>query len=38
MTVAQLLASVSSKELTEWQAFFALEEERRKREEKEAGK
>lgn len=33
MTVEELLSRISSRELTEWQAFFTLEaEERRERE------
>jgi hypothetical protein len=36
MTVGELLDKVSSSEITEWQAFFYLEEEERKHEENKA--
>jgi hypothetical protein len=36
MTVGEMLDKISSKELTEWQAFFILDEEDRKHEAKKA--
>lgn len=36
MTVGQLLSGISSRELSEWQAYFILKEEDRKRAELEA--
>lgn len=36
MTVAELLGRISSQELTEWRAFFLLESEREKAEQKKA--
>jgi hypothetical protein len=36
MTVGELLEKISSSEITEWQAFFYLEEEERKHEEAKA--
>ena len=36
MTVGELLASISSRELTEWQALYKVESEEQERHQKEA--